>query len=85
MDRTGAHWWSMQAEGCGGGWRRLSHVCVVGGGGGMEPKSPGTSVRFQVVRGRKQKGHGRWRAAELDSEDGKYGSKQKHFQWGESP
>lgn len=51
----------------------------------MEPESPGTSVRFQVVRGRRQKGRGRWRAAELDSEDGKYGSKQKHFQWGESP
>lgn len=35
---------------------------------------------------RKQKGRGRWRAAGLDSEDGKHGSKkQKHFQWGESP
>lgn len=74
-----------------GGPRKRRGVEAAGGdsvtceGWGTEPKSPGTSVRFQAMRGRKQKGCGRWRAAGLDSEDGKYGSKQKHFQWGESP
>ena len=53
--------------------------------GETEAKSPGTSVRFQAVRERRQKGRGRWRAAAIDSEDGKHGSKQKQFQWGEAP
>lgn len=50
---------------------RVPHLCEVSGGG----------------RGRKQKGRGKVGEGSrgLDSEDGKHGSKQKHFQWGESP
>ena len=52
--------------------------------GGAEAKSPGTPARFQAVRGRRQKGRGRRRAAAIDSEDGKHGSKQNNSS-GEKP